>query len=52
MRIPEISLSNMGITNTDVSTADSAKEAINQIKDGLQCIYRMYEADWEPTRTD
>ena len=38
MRIPEISLSNMGITNTDVSSEDSAKEAINQIKDGLQYI--------------
>ena len=38
MRIPEISLSNMGITNTDVSSGDSAKEAINQIKDGLQYI--------------
>ena len=38
MRIPEISLSNMGITNTDVCSEDSAKEAINQIKDGLQYI--------------
>ena len=38
MRIPEISLSNMGITNTDVSSEDSAKEAITQIKDGLQYI--------------
>ncbi|MCH4192515.1 MAG: flagellin FliC3 [Butyrivibrio sp.] len=38
MRIPTLSLSNMGLTNTDVSTQDGASAALNQISDALQYI--------------
>ncbi len=38
MRIPTISLSNMGIYNMDVSTVEGAREAIDQSKKGLQYI--------------
>ena len=38
MRIPTLSLSNMGLANTDVTTQDGATSALNEISDALQYI--------------
>ena len=41
MRIPEVSLLNIGIKKTDVSTVDGANKAIDEIKDGIAYISQM-----------
>lgn len=41
MRIPEVSLLNIGIQKTDVSTVDGANKAIDQIKSGIAYISQM-----------
>lgn len=41
MRIPEVSLLNIGIKKTDVSTVDGANKAIDEIKNGIAYISQM-----------
>ena len=41
MRIPEVSLLNIGIKKTDVSTVDGANKAIDEIKSGIAYISQM-----------
>lgn len=41
MRIPEVSLLNIGIKKTDVSTVDGANKAVDEIKNGIAYISQM-----------
>jgi len=41
MRIPEVSLLNIGINRTDVSTMTGAEKAIDEIKNGISYISQM-----------
>ncbi len=58
LRIPEVSLLNLGVKRTDVSTADGAKRAIDEVSGAIQYVSEMrsrlgaYQNRLEHTQTN